>query len=90
MAGNRIVRRYDSNNGRQIWQDEDKSDPAKGYSMMVMTLRSLVDASSSSTSSTGYITDARRQPAITKSLPMIMAESRAALANHNVHEDCPA
>ena len=50
----------------------------------------LVEASSSSTSSTGYITDARRQPAITKSLPMIMAESPAALANHNVREDCPA
>ena len=67
-----------------------KTSLTKRYSMMAMTLRSLVEATSSSTSSTGYITDARRQPAITKSLPMIMAESPAALANHNVREDCPA
>lgn len=67
-----------------------KTSLTKRYSMMAMTLRSLVEATSSSTSSTGYITDARRQPGITKSLPMIMAESPADLANHNVHEDCPA
>ena len=56
-----------------------KTSLTKRYSMMAMTLRSLVEATSSSTSSTGYITDARRQPAITKRpvLPMIMAESPA-------------